>query len=1050
MLKSFIAFLFLTAAVLGFSFTKKNINRNLASNIKVRKELTKQGLDWRQTTNKETTDKQNINKQRKLNVLKKRNKDLRKTKKALKKRQETLKKFSPSKLIKEFKDLENLPKPKRFQVLRATAKRFIPDSFLFYLAGNIVSVTDHGAGISKIDNPRFFQTEIDSVSDPAGGAHFFTFIFFNQMYASWSQKKIQSGTASVLLNKFLKSSANIFAGMAVAGLGASIVSDLGSMIYHCSLNKLQKVQDKQESDIFATAEAHFAACDDLYLSFVSGKMEAVWINDLMLGLIPAAVLSHGVSAAAKSGFTKIKHLNRWKEIANSSKPKAAGAARKGKAVTNLAKTVSKLKTVASFSWVGALVNFSLFVGIERLLMRHATEWGSKKINLGFLNSYKNTITNYIQNKLSQSWQLTEPDKKLTLAPSLIQCSDKHCIQNYYRNLKKQPNEKNFLHALKLYSQTFRERRTLLLARGQMNYQNWISSLAKLTTKYEASFRFYYDFVKKISEKDPAISLKLMPLAYILSGKKINKKFIKAAGPDQATEQVTAQAVLNPDQKTNLSEALIFLKNKVTDIKHSTWSTDKSQRLVQLTELRRQIFSQNSDLQLIGFKNLSTLTRFHQKQGTCKSTKLDKNHFLKKVFLRSKQYISNKDIFCSVIDLHKFLGEPNSKSYLEDYIQAHVSSLTNDSKVLSKHHLAKNLPEEFLISMVCGKSTGGVFNITGWDKGFYSPKITTLNNNHCTFKSVKTPYAYMLCDKDMSNKQSKNRFSKPNNIYNIKNSNHATAKTLDSDFQCAELWGVNRMQVPEYSVMHTYFGVKQNNQIKTYNNLAELVIANLDKKVLSCPDQNCKKQLAEAKLENKDTSVFEIWWREAVDPQIIKILVETKLKKQKILETQILPVLYTDLKQQNNKEDLSIVALLSADIQSLSVMSSLKHEALVYKKIIEKIYKQHCSSDLCDSEFKEWSKDLSLYLGQLLKNEVDTDFSLIQKLSKILKLSYQNLFYTMLPSPTVQKKYYFTKINKITKLSSFEEKIIKRVFKSLNAQIFEIESYRSLLIEREKN
>lgn len=1015
MLKSLIAFFLLAVATLSFYFFSpsfKHINRSLSSTAQ-------QLFD-----NKKTAKQQALS--------------------DLKKKKENLKTLSPSQLMATLKEAQNLPKPKRLQVLRTTAKRFIPDSLLFYLAGNIVSISDHSVGLSDVDNPRFFQTEIDSVLDPVGGVHFFTFIFFNQMYAAWSQKKIQTGAASAALSKFLKSSANTFAGMAVAGLGASIVSDFGSMVYHCSLNTLQKVQNKQASDIFATPKAHFAACDDLYLRFVSGKMQSAWINDLILGLIPAAVLSHGVSATAKGAFKKIKNLNRWLALAEASKSQSLNIVKKGKFAAHLAKAVSGAKLLASSTWTGALVNFSLFVGIERLLMRPVTEWGSKKINLNFLNSYKKTIANYMQVYLSKSWKLAEPDKTVTDFTNLKQCNTKECIKNYYKNLDQKPSKKMFLRTLKLYSQSFQERRALLLATGQMNYQNWINSLEKLTLKYEASFSFYYDFIKKISEKNQMISLDLMPLVYILPGKKVNNKFIKPA----EFESVNTKPALSFDQQKNLSEALIFVKNKIKNIKHSSWGIHKSRRLKQLSQLKRQIFSKTSHLQLVGFKNLSTLANSHLDQFDCKNKTLDKKLFLQKAILKNKEPVTSKTVFCSVVDLYQYLGEPKSKTYLDNYIQTQAQALAGYGKAIVNHRFAKNLSEEFLLAMVCGKNDGGVFNLAGWDKKFYSPKVISLDNKHCTFNSIRAPYARMLCDQAMSNPSNKKAYNLDNLSTNI----------LSADFQCRALWDAEPITMPKYSVMSTYFAVKQKGKIKSYNSLAELVVLNLDPKVLKCFDQDCKQKLAQEKLENKDTSVFELWWSKTLDPQLIKILTNEKIQKQKILNTQILPALYQDLNRQNSKKHFSIIQLLNTDIASLSVMSSLKHEALVYKKIIEKIYNKHCSSALCASEFKQWSKDLSFNLNQLLKDKIDTDFSVIQKLSKVLKLSYQNLFYTMLPSAhlglasslNLKRKYYFTKINTVTKLSLFEEQILSHVFKALNAQIFEIESYNSLLIEREKN
>lgn len=947
----------------------------------------------------------------------------------LQKKKDSLKKLSPSELMQALREAKALPKPQRMQALRVTARRFVPESLLFYLAGNLVSLTDHGFDISKINNPRFFQTELDGVLSLEGGSHFFTFIFFNQMYSAWSQKKVQSGTASVALNKFLKSAANLFAGMAVAGLGASIVSDLGSMIYHCGLNKLKKVEDSQVSDLFATPADHFAACDSLYLNFVSGKMQSAWINELALGLIPAAALAHGVSALGKKSFKKAEAAKNWlKGTRVASASNGAKKAQSGKLFMVAGKVISGTKTVLSATWVGALINFSLFVGIERLLMSHVTEWGSKKINLQFLNSYKKNLQMYLQKGLFFSVSIknletnnihNQPEKLLD------QCVTKECVQDYYTNAPKSLNGVDFLQNLKLYSQTFRERRQLLLSKGQINYQNWLNSFEKLRLRYEASFQFYYDFIQKISSKDKMVQSQLMPLAYILSGKKENNTFVTAT---EFTEKINQENLtLNSEQKNNLAEALVFLNKQILKVNNSAWFFYKKQLSFQLKELKRQLFSKNFNTQLVGFKNLQTLSEYHNRKFICHSP------------------IEN-NLNCSVVALYNQFGQPKSVTYLEKYIQswAAIFDYSYEKRLLSQP-FAKNLAEDFLLSMVCGKEEGELFTFIGWDKNFYPPKVVTLKNNSCKFHTVKTPEVHMLCDTKMSNEA----FNI--NIFNVKKSKKLFQKTLTKDFQCAKLWGIHSDKISKYSVMSTYFAVNNKDYVSTYNNLAELVVKNLNTKFLVCNNKDCRLSLLNATTENRNLNVFEIWWTVNVDPYVLNQMNKAKQATQQILNQEILPVLYkSKLINTNNTNNikLPISALLTKDVEPLSVIESLKIESLVYQHIAENIYKKYCKTNLCTQEFNQWSKDVNANFNKLLQNNSDLDAEVAQKITEILKISYHNFFYKLVPSLNSKTKYYFKNINQTFKVTLFEKKVLTQIFTALNAQIFELSSYRSLLLERE--
>lgn len=951
-----------------------------------------------------------------------------------KNRKKYLKNMSPSELMGALRQAEALPKAKRMQALRITARRFIPESLLFYLAGNLVSLTDHGFGISEIENPRFFKTELDHVLSLEGGAHFFSFIFFNQMYSLWSQKKIQSGTASVALNKFLKSAKNAFAGMAVAGLGASIVSDLGSMIYHCGLNDLQKVEKNQASDIFATPADHFAACDNLYLGFVSGQMQAGWINQLALGLIPAAVLSHGVSAAGKQAFQKASVVKKWLETKDSSSVAShAKKAQSGKLALAGKKIVSGARVLLSSNWIGALVNFSLFVGMERFLTSYAAEWGSKKINLGFLTLYKSNLKKYFQKGLGSysSIKDLENNQDNKNDTSVDQCATQECIQNYYINQPTAFSAEDFLDNLKLYSKTFRDRRQLLLSRGQMQYQNWITSIQRLTFKYEASFQFYSRFIQEIASKSQFVKNQLVPLVYILPNK---NQDASSLDPLQFAEESNGTVIsLSKGQRQNLSEALIFLNERITEINRSSWFLSKKELVLQLRFLKRQLFSENLELQLLGFKNLQTLAKHHRKKFYCGAKKVKKAATsLKKEFPRSK------NLTCTVVQLYNQLGSPQSKTYLEAYMSSWVPVLESRyGKELHDQPYSKNLVEDFLLSMVCGKEEGEIFSTLGLDKEFYSPKIVNLKNISCRFHSIKTPPVHMLCDAGMGNE-----------TYNINLAyKEGTGKSLAPDFQCAKLWGMGSYRSPRYSVMSSYFAVNTEGDINTYNNLAELVVRHLSKKFLTCDNETCRQQLAQAATEAKDLSVFEIWWIKHIDPYVLKKISEAEKEGAKVIEQQIFPVLYNSALETNNFVNLSIPQLLSKNVSSLSVVESLENESLVYQKIIKNIYKKYCTTEVCLTELNQWFKDVRFNLKQILQVNNDLDEQAMQKVSKNLEITYHNLFYTLVPSPTATVKYYFQNINKSFKVTDFEKAVLTQSFKALNAQLFELSAYRSLLLER---
>ncbi|MBE8162583.1 MAG: hypothetical protein HAW63_01165 [Bdellovibrionaceae bacterium] len=945
----------------------------------------------------------------------------------LQKHRKSLKKLRPSELLKELNKAQALPKPKRMQSLRLTAKRFIPESLLFYLAGNLVSITDHGLGISKINNPRFFQTEIDSVLSVEGGSHFFSFIFFNQMYSSWSQKKVQSKTTSVALSKFLQSAKNSFAGMAVAGLGASIVSDLGPMIYYCNLGQLKKVQDTQASDIFTTPAKHIASCDDLYLRFISGRMQSEWINQLALGLIPAAVLSHGVSASGKRLFKQAGTVKKW--FQSSSLFQAGSAAKKaqaGKLALLAGKVASGTRAVFSATWVGALINFSLFVGIDRLLTSHVSYWGSKKLSVAFLNTYTKNLQAYLQKGLftyASIKSLEKNNKNTQVSQELIsQCTTKECIQQQYINQPKVFSEKDFLQNFKLYASTIRDYRQLLLSKGQEHYQNWITSFKKLSLKYDAGFQFYYDFINKIANNDPMIQSKWIPLVFILPEKTKEGNFINP--PDFTSEPRAENLFLNSGQKQNLVEAQVFLNKKIKKINQVGWFFDKKILLFQLKQLKRQLFSKHIDTQLIGFKNLQTLVKYYNKKWTCDNRRVE-------------------DLQCSVVYLYKQLGRPQSKTYLEKYIQYWGMAFKHSygSDLLSQT-FSTNLAEDFLQSMVCGKTEGEISDIVGWDKTFYPPKIINLKNNSCNFNVLKTPVAHMLCDKPMGKDAiniggvHKKKWKKPSKHF------------LTEDFQCANLWGISPGKQPKYSVMSTYFAVKDKGQVSTYNSLAELVVARLDKKLLICQSQDCRHQLSQAVAKDEDSSVFELWWSAHVSPYVLEQMNIAKKATNKILNQEILPVLHGKTLQSDNTAKASVVQLLQINTEAFSIEKSLKIESLVYQNIAKNIYKKYCKDKVCLKELNQWSIDVRRSLNILLNYGSNVDTQSAQKLSKNLKIAYHNFFYTLSPQKNSKVNFYFADTQNYFKVTAFEKKVLKQIFQSLNAQLFEINSFRSLLLERE--
>ncbi len=231
-----------------------------------------------------------------------------------------------SKLIKE----EQKIKYGKGVVLKRTIGRFPLEVLLFFAAGNVVCFAFHE--VKDLSDPRCVNSELEMLTDARSTFHFFNFIFINSLYGAYSQLRTAPLPHGLIrphtfMQRLFESKFNTYAGMALATIGASIITDVGWGIKDCTFGALSNPNEIKEGRRGAPyvsktdKDQQLAECAALYKKFKNGKFFAHLGVDVV-HILTAAGLAHGTTGAISSlrGGKKVsflsKHLAVWSKIKN--------------------------------------------------------------------------------------------------------------------------------------------------------------------------------------------------------------------------------------------------------------------------------------------------------------------------------------------------------------------------------------------------------------------------------------------------------------------------------------------------------------------------------------------------------------------------------------------------------------------------------------------------------------------------------------------------------------------------------------------------------------
>ena len=406
--------------------------------------------------------------------------------------------FIESDIINFLEGKKKIKKP----FLKRLTKRFLLDSLLFYLAGNIVSSVVYGAD-SDID-PRFLQTELEAVQSVEGSLHFGAFIGFNILYQDMSDSILRGLDDSSKLKKLLSHRANAFMGMGFASVASSILVDTGSLLFYCSVQSLKKLKKTRKSEIFSSYEEHLSECDRLYYDFTTSKAPKRWANDLFLGLLPAAVLSSVVTGGTVKTYKWAKEtLGKFSQGKQSNFKKLKGFISKNPSAKKFVAS-QKLRNIYMM-----LFNFTLFVGADKIVMDPVRRWGMENIHASGLNEMHELLSSQVKGFHVFQWDekiLREQDQRRIQDRELeLQlCQDKECIQNVYLESSQIATIDQLIENLKHYSYYHRALREALFEKSQMRYSSWFEKSIEFIQRADASFYFYRRYVEQLMQNDASI------------------------------------------------------------------------------------------------------------------------------------------------------------------------------------------------------------------------------------------------------------------------------------------------------------------------------------------------------------------------------------------------------------------------------------------------------------------------------------------------------------------------------------------------------------------
>lgn len=166
------------------------------------------------------------------------------------------------------------------------------------LVSDIFNIEKLFLGESLID-PMFYENELLRLKDPHGWVHFGAFIAVNRAMSEFGRfytPQMNGPGNPNTLNRFQKGAVwagkNPFASMAVASVGASIITEVGFGVYNCTLPRIIDLSygliDLPQHEI----DQKLHECDRVMEETVTGKVFERWMYDTFFSMLPAVFLSH--------------------------------------------------------------------------------------------------------------------------------------------------------------------------------------------------------------------------------------------------------------------------------------------------------------------------------------------------------------------------------------------------------------------------------------------------------------------------------------------------------------------------------------------------------------------------------------------------------------------------------------------------------------------------------------------------------------------------------------------------------------------------------------
>lgn len=419
-------------------------------------------------------------------------------------------------------------------------------------------------GESLID-PMFYENELLRLKDPHGWVHFGAFIGVNRMMSEFGQfyTPQMGGTGNPnSLNKFQKSAVwagkNPFASMAVASIGASIITEVGFGVYNCTLPRIIKLSYGLVNMSQEEIDQKLFECDRVMEETVTGKVFERWMYDTFFSLLPAVFLSHSIQGLinGKTYAMPAQLYNKTKGLAI----KASSALGLSKAeIDSLSKSNSTVNTASSNIANGAKNKTQFLQGVrnakvskklsDKLIseaMKSKVQYAGvqlQKVNIGGKVSWAFNGFKYLHQRTGKLltggpirmfgvqtfnfavflWSMSRTryyavpfevwkhSRHVDSAARELKTNVERLLGYGPVNNKELSNAKNSVTTDSADSaQTLKDNiyhfgrmhedwRNYVLADSNMAFSNWLTYTSKLQQKYDASTVVYEDLVSKTAE-----------------------------------------------------------------------------------------------------------------------------------------------------------------------------------------------------------------------------------------------------------------------------------------------------------------------------------------------------------------------------------------------------------------------------------------------------------------------------------------------------------------------------------------------------------------------